>query len=203
MTQEELKNQLENEFKTLLTKASEVVKKYIDTQDDNLKQNLEQEILEKVSDIDGISEKLEKLQALAQAFAKVFDSDNDGNVTAEEIAAKLALLQANIDKVAKDLADTDGKYQNITDTLNKSLNDLQAKVDANTVNISKNTQDIATIKSDLSNNFFNKEQIADAFQFDIDDITNSVSNVFFAQNDNSDTGNDSDNGDNQGDGATV
>jgi Ca2+-binding EF-hand superfamily protein len=179
MTEKELQTKLEAEFKEILTESSKVVKQYIDERDEATKAELKDAIVQELSGIDGINENLEKLQKLADAFVKVFDENEDGNVTADEIVAKLALLQANIDKVASDLASVDGKYANLTKTLEDSLKALEARVSANEINIGKNTEAIAEVKANIENNYFTKEQIVTALEVGKDALVEAVRAVFY------------------------
>ena len=179
MTEKELQAQLEVEFKEILTESSKIVKQYIDERDEATKAELKDVIVQELSGIDGINENLEKLQKLADAFVKVFDENEDGNVTAKEIITKLSLLQANIDKVASDLASVDGKYANLTKTLEDSLKALEARVSANEINIGKNTEAIAEVKTNIENNYFTKEQIVTALEVGKDALVEAVRAVFY------------------------
>jgi flagellar motility protein MotE (MotC chaperone) len=179
MTEKELQAQLEAEFKEILTESSKIIKQYIDERDEATKAELKDVIVEELSGIEGLNENLEKLQALADAFVKVFDGNEDGTVTADEIVAKLALLQANIDKVASDLANVDEKYADLTKTLEDSLKALEVKVSANEVNISKNTEAIAEVKSNIENNYFTKDQIVTALNVGTEAMVEAVKAVFY------------------------
>jgi DNA repair exonuclease SbcCD ATPase subunit len=179
MTDKELQAQLEAEFKEILTESSKVIKQYIDERDEATKAELKDEIVKELSGTDGLVDNLEKLQALADAFVKVFDENADGTVTAEEIATKLALLQANIDKVASDLASIDGKYADLTKALEDSLKALEARVNANEINIGKNAQAIAEVKANIENNYFTKEQVVTALSVGTDAMVEAVKSVFY------------------------
>jgi Ca2+-binding EF-hand superfamily protein len=186
MTEKELQAKLEAEFKDILAESSKVVKQYIDERDEATKAELKDVIVQELSGIEGINEDLEKLKTLAEAFTKVFDENEDGSVTADEIVAKLALLQANIDKVASDLASVDGKYADLTKTLSDSLKALEAKVNANEINIGKNTEAIAEVKSNVENNYFTKEQVVTALEVGTDALVEAVKQVFYPTTSDSD-----------------
>ncbi len=182
MTKQELQQNIQAEIKDVIVSTTQAIKKYVDGRDEVLKSELIDEITKQLSGVKGLNEDLSKLQKMAEAFAKVFDENKDGKITADEIVAKLALIQSNIDKVAADLANTNANVEN----LQKALNKLAGEIDGKIAGAKEE------IKAYVSDNYFTKVEVNDALKINKDEILKEVNAVLF--------GNDKDN---QGDGATL
>ena len=189
MTAQELNLQLNNQLKDVFGKVTESVNKYVDGRDSALKSELQEQILKELTQIEGLAENLEKLQELAEAFASVFDENEDGTVTADEIIAKISAIQAAIDKVAADVAANAEDIAGLKDALSEAVSKLENEISALKLSISANTDAIAQVKADLSTNYYTKDEVATVVEVKADEILNTVNGILFP--------------DNEGDGAVV
>jgi len=174
MTIEELNVELNEGVKKGILNAVGSVKKYVDGRDEVLKSEITEELVKELSEIDGLGKQLEKIQEMANAFSKVFDENEDGSITPEEILAKAVLLQQAIDGV-------NGRVDSLTTDLNtyvseitKAVTELEARVKSNELNIAKNTEEIANIKV----GYVKTEDLAKV-KIDVDAISKSVEDLLF------------------------
>jgi uncharacterized coiled-coil DUF342 family protein len=172
MTVAELNVQLNEGIKQGIVNAVEAVKKYVDGKDEVLKTELTEQIVAELSQIEGLGEQLEKIKEMADAFAKVFDENEDGKITPEEILAKAVLLQQAIDGVNARVDNVETTIENYVTELKKSIDDLVARVGALEVNVSKNTDEIANIKA----GYVSKDELA-GIKIDVEAISNAVNDI--------------------------
>ena len=175
-----MKTFVQTEVKELLLDYAELVKRYIDSKDqksiDILKDEIYKEI-ESLSDAD----KLKKTSEILDSVLKVFDTNQDGSLTIEEIDG----LFSQIDNTSKAI-----------DALLKELNNVKSKKDVLISylqdvlsNIDEYKQDIDKAK-ELLNNSFNSmierleklasvDYIRTAVKYDKDMIKASIRGVFY------------------------
>jgi len=149
---EEFKTQLVNLVNGLLqteeVQYSEVVKAYVEGQ----LQALENKLVN--------NEKWVEVQKNIDALLKVFDSDNNGELTPAEVLAKFGELKSSIDKNTADIA-------TLAQKLEDNVKDLTAKVAANTEAISNVKDQITKLSQDVDNKVAEVKQAAT-------DLTNAV-----------------------------
>lgn len=178
MTKEELNAQLNSQVTTVITGAVTAVKTYVDGKDVVLRQELTEEITKNLSGIDGLGEKLGKIEEMASAFAKFFDGDEDGVIKPEEILAKVALIQSNIDNVVASVTALDGKVDSLGVALNESIGALKDRVSGLEVAVGQNRDEIASVKSNLEGNYYNKVDVEGILSIKTDDVLKAVSDIF-------------------------
>lgn len=171
-SKEELQALNETQVKELLVQSSQIVKKYIDERDEATKTELQEVIVDELSGIEGLGSDLEKLKSLSEAFVSVFDADKDGNITPDEIIAKVSLLQANIDKVAGDLSSLDGM-----------VDELKTKLSVNEANIKSAQTDVTTLQATVKNELFTKDEVKEILAVDTGVVIKAVEDVFFPSGD--------------------
>jgi len=176
VTTEETQELNESTIKQMMVDSSLVIKKYVDERDSATKSELQQAIVDEMSGIEGLGENLEKLQELSAAFVSVFDENADGTITPEEIAAKLSLVQANIDAVAKDVEDFGGL-----------LSALEDRVVVTEANLKSAMTDIAGVKATIEEDIFTKAEVQEILTIDSASVVSAVEDVFFPSTDDSDT----------------
>jgi chromosome segregation ATPase len=181
ITAEELQKQLNTQVKETQSCVVGSIKKYVDGKDEVLKTELKEIIVKELSGVEGLGEQLEKIKEMADAFAKVFDSDGDGTITPEEILAKLTALQANIDKVASDVANLQGNVADLSEALENAIKDLQSQIDALELSVAKNRDEIAAVKADLETNYFTKEEVKTIISIDAKAICEDVTKILFPE----------------------
>jgi ABC-type transporter Mla subunit MlaD len=182
ITAEELQVQLNTQVKETLSCVVTGIKKYVDGKDEVLKTELKDVIVKELSGVDGLGAQLEKIKEMADAFAKVFDSDGDGTITPEEILAKLTAVQASIDKVASDVTNLQGDVADLSEALENAIKDLQSKIDALELAVAKNRDEVAAVKADLKTNYFTKEEVKLAISIDAKAICEDVTKILFPEN---------------------
>jgi len=174
----ELQNLILTKEKELILKVADVIKSYTDNKVSVTADELKKEIVDTLSKVDGLGEQLEKIQKMADAFTKVFDENKDGTITAEEIVAKLAAIQANIDKVASDLKALSDKEAQDVENLLQKIAKVDGKVDANTASIQKVDDAVKAVDAKLITNYFTKDEIEALVTTSFDSIIEEVEKLF-------------------------
>ena len=177
MTEKELQALLQEQTKDVITGLASKVKSFVDCKVTVAKNELKDQITKELSGVEGLADNLEKLQKLADAFVKVFDENSDGTISADEIIAKISAIQANIDKVASDLANYKGEVKSLFDGVNKAIGELKDRVGALELAVAKNSDEIASIKADLSTKYYTEEQIKVALTINKDEILKEVDGI--------------------------
>jgi len=177
-SKEELQALNEEQIKALLVQSSQVVKRYVDERDEATKSELQEAIVNELSEVEGLGENLEKLQELSKAFVSVFDENSDGKITPEEIIAKVSLVNVNIEKVAGDLT-----------SLGDIVEALESNVAVNTQNIKTTQTDVAGLQATVNNDLFTKEDVRQILTVAGDAVVKAVEDVFFPASDSSNGGN--------------
>ena len=177
MTEKELQALLQEQTKDVITGLASKVKSFVDCKVTVAKNELKDQITKELSGVEGLADNLEKLQKLADAFVKVFDENSDGTISADEIIAKISAIQANIDKVASDLANYKGEVKSLFDGVNKAIGELKDRVGALELAVAKNSDEIASIKADLSTKYYTEEQIKTALTINKEEILKEVDGI--------------------------
>ena len=177
MTEKELQALLQEQTKDVITGLASKVKSFVDCKVTVAKNELKDQITKELSGVEGLADNLEKLQKLADAFVKVFDENSDGTISADEIIAKISAIQANIDKVASDLANYKGEVKSLFDGVNKAIGELKDRVGALELAVAKNSDEIASIKADLSTKYYTEEQIKVALTINKEEILKEVDGI--------------------------
>jgi len=182
-TAEELKQTLDTELQSFGAKLAQGVVKYVEGKESVLKTELTEEITKQLSGIEGLGEQLEKIQAMADSFAKVFDSNEDGSITPEEIVAKFTLLQQAVDGVNSRVDAVEASISDIKSAIESEIEDLKGRVSALEVNVSKNADAISAVKADLGTNYFTKEEVETALTINFDAAIDAFNAVLFPETD--------------------
>ena len=178
LTAKDLENKIIAAEKDLILKVANVIKSYTDNKVSVTADEIKKEVVDNLSKIDGLGEQLEKIQKMADAFAKVFDENNDGTITAEEIVAKLSAIQANIDKVEANVeALAKKEADDIADALQK-IATVNGKVEANIQAIEKVNDNVKKLAANVSTNYYTKDEIAEITTIATDEIVKAVEEVF-------------------------
>jgi len=182
-TAEELKQTLDTELQSFGAKLAQGVVKYVEGKEAVLKTELTEEITKNLSGIEGLGEQLEKIQAMADSFAKVFDSDKDGKITPEEILAKAVLLQQAIDGVNGRVDAVEASIADVKSAIEAEIEDLKGRVSALEVNVSKNADAISAVKADLGTNYFTKDEVETALTINFNAAVDAFNAVLFPETD--------------------
>ena len=161
MTPAELNAQLNTDIKQSVLNAVTSIKTYVDGKDEILKSELTEQIVAELSEIDGLGGQLEKIKEMADAFAKVFDENEDGKITPEEILAKLTSLKSEIEKI-------DLKVDKVADDLLGAIDRIKVLE----ANVSKNAEQIAIIKQT-----FVKNEDLNSIKIDVKSISDAVNDI--------------------------
>jgi len=188
ITCEDLNVEINAKLQEALVKVAGQVKSYVDGQDAALKGVLKDEIVSELSKIDGLGEQLEKIQAMADAFSKAFDENEDGTITPEEILAKATLLQQAIDGVNGRVDALTANTADVKAAIEKEIEDLKARVAALETQTAQNRDEIAAVKADLGTNYASKECLSKVVDIKVDTLVTSVKNVFFPEVEEEDGG---------------
>ncbi len=178
MTKEELQALLQERLVCVAKSVANASKRYTDAQISVAKDELKQSIVDELSKIEGLGEELEKIKAYADSFAKVFDVNENGEITPEEILSKFAVLQSNIDAVAKDVATNAENIKSVEEALNKAINDVVERVKALEIRVSKVEDDVAGVKAELTTNYFTKSDIETLVNVNCEAIVKEVEDIF-------------------------
>ena len=161
MTTAELNAQLNKDIKQSVLNAVTSIKNYVDGRDDVLKSELTEQIVAELSKIDGLGSQLEKIKEMADAFAKVFDENEDGKITPEEILAKLTSLKSEIEKI-------DLRVDKVADDLLGAIDRIKVLE----ANVSKNAEEIAIIKQS-----YVKNEDLNSIKIDVKAISDAVNDI--------------------------
>jgi len=183
VTPEELKQNLDTQLQTLGAQLAQGVVKYVEGKEAVLKTELTEEITKNLSGVEGLGEQLEKIQAMADSFAKVFDSDEDGKITPEEILAKAVLLQQAIDGVNGRVDAVEASIADVKSAIEAEIEDLKGRVSALEVNVSKNADAISAVKADLGTNYFTKNEVETALTINFNAAIDAFNAVLFPETD--------------------
>jgi len=178
MTREELQALLQEKLIYVAKGIANASKRYTDAQINTTKEELKQAIVDELSGIEGLGEELEKIKAYADSFAKVFDIDENGEITPEEILAKFTALQSNIDAVAKDVATNAENIKSVEEALNKAIDDVIERVKALEIRVSRVEDDVAGVKAELSTNYFTKSDIETLVNVNYEAVIKEVEDIF-------------------------
>jgi len=181
ITAEEIRNEMCTNMENFGTQLAQSLVKYVEGKEAVLKTELTEEITKQLSGIEGLGEQLEKIQEMANAFAKAFDSDEDGKVTPEEILAKAVLLQQAIDGVNGRVDAVEASIKDVKSAIEAEIEELKARVSALEVNVAKNADEIANVKADLSTNYFTKEEVQTVVSCSFDTALNAFNAVLFPE----------------------
>jgi len=174
----ELQNEIVAKEKALLLKIAGVIKSYTDDKISVTADEIKKEVVDNLSKIDGLGEQLEKIQKMADAFAKVFDENKDGEITADEIVAKLAAIQANIDKVGADLKTLADKEAKDVANILQNIAKVEGKVEGNTAAIQKVDDAVKKVEATLSTDYYTKEDIEALLMTSFDGIEAEIEKLF-------------------------
>ena len=161
MTTAELNAQLNTDIKQSVLNAVTSIKTYVDGKDEILKSELTEQIVAELSEIDGLGGQLEKIKEMADAFAKVFDENEDGKITPEEILAKLTYLKSEIEKI-------DLRVDKVADDLLGAIDRIKVLE----ANVSKNAEEIAIIKQS-----YVKNEDLNSIKIDVKAISDAVNDI--------------------------
>ena len=120
---------------------------------------------------------------MADAFAKVFDANEDGTITADEIVAKLAAIQANIDKVEANVEALAKKEADDIANLLKVTSELKGKIDTNINAIEKVGDNVAKLAANVNTNYYTKDEIAEITTIASDTIIKEIEDLFGVKSD--------------------
>jgi len=183
LTAEELNAQFNTQVREAFTGVITSVKKYVDGKDEVLKSEIADLVVKELTDVEGLGSQLEKIQEMADAFAKVFDSDEDGKITPEEILAKITALQSSIDKVASDLEATNGALADHISAYEEAIKGIGDRIGATEVSISQNRDGLANLKANLETNYYTKDEITSILEVKKDEILDEVNDILFPDSD--------------------
>ena len=161
MTPAELNAQLNTDIKQSVLNAVTSIKTYVDGKDEVLKSELTEQIVSELSQIEGLGSQLEKIKEMADAFAKVFDENEDGKITPEEILAKLTSLKSEIEKI-------DLRVDKVADDLLGAIDRIKVLE----ANVSKNAEEIAIIKQS-----YVKNEDLNSIKIDVKAISDAVNDI--------------------------
>ena len=161
MTTAELNAQLNKDIKQSVLNAVTSIKNYVDGKNEIIKSELTEQIVAELSKIDGLGSQLEKIKEMADAFAKVFDENEDGKITPEEILAKLTSLKSEIEKI-------DLRVDKVADDLLGAIDRIKVLE----ANVSKNAEEIAIIKQS-----YVKNEDLNSIKIDVKAISDAVNDI--------------------------
>jgi len=187
ITAEELKQNVEAQLQTFGQQIAQGVVKYVEGKEAVLKTELTEEITKQLSGIEGLGEQLEKIQAMADSFAKVFDEDKDGKITPEEILAKTALLQQAIDGVNGRVDALTANVEDFKKAFEDEFESIKSRISALEVNTAKNTDAIAEVKANITTNYFTKEEVNEVLTLDFSKAVDAFNAVLFPEVDSDST----------------
>jgi len=191
LTCEDLNVQLNTKLKAVLENVTGSFKNYADTSIAEVKQTLTEEIVKELSEIEGLGAKLEQIQEMADTFAKVFDENEDGTITPEEILAKAVLLQQAIDGVNGRVDGLTATVEEYKKALDAEIEDLKSRVSALELATAQNRDEIAGVKADLGTNYVSKDCAEKIVDIKVDELSAAVEAILFPKNSE------------EGDGATL
>ena len=191
LTCEDLNVQLNTKLKAVLENVTGSFKNYADTSIAEVKQTLTEEIVKELSEIEGLGAKLEQIQEMADTFAKVFDENEDGTITPEEILAKAVLLQQAIDGVNGRVDGLTATVEEYKKALDAEIEDLKSRVSALELATAQNRDEIAGVKADLGTNYVSKDCAEKIVDIKVDELSAAVEAILFPKNNE------------EGDGATL
>lgn len=178
LTPKELETQIVASEKSLILKVAQIIKKYTDNTVQVTADNLKKEVVDNLSKVEGLGAKLEKIQAMADAFEKVFDKNDDGTITADEIVAKLSAIQANIEKVEANVeAQAKKEADDIANVL-KTAAELKGRIDANVNSIEKVGDSVKEVTANLNTNYYTKDEITQIVTIASTEIEKEVEKLF-------------------------
>ena len=183
ITAEELKQNVETELQSFGKQIAQGVVKYVEGKEAVLKTELKEEIVKQLSGVEGLGEQLEKIQEMADAFAKAFDENEDGVITPQEILAKATLLQKAIDGVNARVDNISIDVEGFKKAFEDKLAEYKDKVSALEVNTAKNTDAIAEVKANISTNYFTKEEVNEVLTLDFSKAIEAFNEVLFPETD--------------------
>ena len=178
LTCNEINVNLNNALQKALVGTAEKFKGYVDVTVGDAKSELKEQIVAELSNVDGLGEQLEKIQAMADAFSKAFDGNADGAITPEEILAKAVLLQQAIDGVNGRVDAVNASVTEVKEACDAEIEELKNRVTAVEGNLAKANDEIAGIKAELATNVVTKEYIECATAIDLDTLLAAVGEVF-------------------------
>ena len=174
ITCEDLNVQLNAKLKLVLERVAEGFKGYTDTSIADVKKTLTEEIVKELSGVEQLGKDLEKIKGYADSFAKVFDGNEDGTITPDEILAKATLLQQAIDGVNARLDKSDATFETYVKEVAEKFAELEDRIKALELNEAQNRDEIANVKADLSTNYISKDCVDKIVDIDVDNIVDSV-----------------------------
>ena len=184
ITQEEINNLLNAKIKELLTKTLSLGKNYADanllTNKDVVKQFTEEAATELGKELitEATKEDLKKATNVADAFLKALDSNKDGTLDPKELASYLSEIKENTGKLSE-LSEISAKIQkSITDFVQEvavKISKVEGKVEVfdNSINGLKTINPM-----DHTKQLFNRAQLKDIADFDIEPTIKEVANIF-------------------------
>jgi len=179
LTCEDLNVTLNAKLQESLSVVVSGIKQYVDGKDEVLKTELTEQIVKELTEIDGLGAKLEQIQEMADTFSKVFDENEDGTITPEEILAKAVLLQQAIDGVNARLDNTNTTLEAYKKALDEEIEDLKSRVSALEVSTAQNRDEIATVKADLSTNYISRECAEKMIDIKVDGVKSLVTSILY------------------------
>jgi hypothetical protein len=165
--------EIKKEFNSQIQSVSAVIKKYIDEQDVITRDGLADEVINRLSGDKGLAGQLNRVQEIANAFVSVFDGDEDGKITKEEILLKLAANNETVQDLVNRIVLAEAAIRNLkTATAN------------NTTAIQGNTQSISNLSlavEQVKNDYLTKDGAFAIFA----DTVSVVEGVFYPSSDDS------------------
>ena len=160
--------EIKEEFNSQIQAVSGVIKKYIDEQDIVTREGLADEVVNRLSGDEGLAGQLNRVQDIANAFVSVFDNDEDGQISKEEILLKLASNNETVQDLVNRIVLAEAAISNLkTATAN------------NTTAIQGNTQSISNLNlavEQVKNDYLTKDGAFAIFA----DAVSVVEGVFYS-----------------------
>jgi len=179
----EVNQVVEGKLKLFGKSIAESIVKYVDGKETVLREELKNEIVKELSGIEGLGSQLEKIQEMAEAFAKAFDANEDGLITPQEILAKATLLQQAIDGVNGRVDALSASIDDIKKAIEDEIENLKARISALEVSTSKNSQEIANIKADLTANYVTMDCLSTALDVNVQTAIDAFNAILFPEDD--------------------
>jgi len=164
------------------------IKKYVDGKDSVLKSEITEQIVKELSEIDGLGAQLEKIQTMADTFAKVFDENEDGSITPEEILAKAVLLQQAIDGVNGRVDALTANVADVKSAIEAEIADLKSRVSALETSTATNRDELAKLKADVELNYVTKDCLETVVSVNTKGIVDAVNGILFPESEETSDG---------------
>ena len=183
ITCEELGQNLNVKLQETLTGVVGSLKTYIDTQDSAIKNELKDAIVKELSDVENLGADLERIQELVATFKEVFDEDNDGTISVEELLKKATLLAQAIEGTNARLDKVEVTIEDYKKELEAEIEELKNRVSALELATAQNTSKIAEVEANVSLNYVSKECVETLMDIKVDEVVAKVNEILFPQDD--------------------